>query len=178
MEWQAEDAFARAKKIKCIIFDVDGVLTDGTIAVGERGESVKKFFCRDGLGITLCRKCGLKTAIITGRTSPITAYRVQELKIDALHQGCMDKREAYSALKQEFSLPDEAFAYIGDDLIDLPVMLQVGLPTAVGDAAVEAKQAAKLIASFPGGRGAAREIIEFILKAQGFWEKILADYRG
>ena len=176
MEWQRADAYECAKKIKCIIFDVDGVLTDGTIAVGFQGESVKKFFCRDGLGMKLLRDAGIKSAIITGRNSPITAYRVKELKMDALYQGCMDKREAYNTLKEKFSLTDDEFAYVGDDLIDLPVMIQVGLPAAVNDAVQEVREVAALISSYPGGRGAAREVIEFIIKAQDNWGRVIESY--
>lgn len=175
MEWKS-GALDCAKKIKCVIFDVDGVLTEGSICTGEDRELFKPFFCRDGLGITLAHKAGLKTAIITGRRSPVTAQRARELSIDEVYQGSLDKRAAYRDLKAKLSLQDEEFAYIGDDLIDLPIMVQVGLPAAVGDAVPEVKAKAQVVSGFPGGRGAAREILEFILKSQGLWEGIVAGF--
>lgn len=173
---QMAGALERAKRIRLVIFDVDGVLTDGGIYVGAEGELYKPFFCRDGLGITLARKNGLKTAIITGRNSPQVERRGKELQIDAVWQGCMDKRRAYGELKEKFSLRDEEIAYIGDDLIDLPILTQAGLAAAVADAVPEVRQRVHLVSGFPGGRGAVREVLEFILKAQGKWESIVEDF--
>jgi len=170
------DAYERAKKIRLIILDVDGVLTDGSIYIAEDGERVKKFYCRDGLGINIAHRENLLTAIITGRDSKQVAYRAKELKIDSLFMGCMDKRDAYKELKEKYNLTDAEVAYVGDDLIDLPVMVQAGLPIAVADAAVEVKDRAVAISSYDGGRGAVRESIEFILKSQGKWENILAGF--
>ena len=166
----------KARKVKMVVFDVDGVLTDGGIYVGATGELFKPFYCRDGLAITLAQRVGLKTAIITGRESEHVKFRANELKIDAVWQGNPDKRAAYDELKEKFSLADEEIAYIGDDIIDLPVMLQVGLPMAVGDAVPEVKSRAALVADAPGGRGAVRELLEFILKAQGKWDGIVESY--
>ncbi len=177
MEFTA-DALERAKNIKMVIFDVDGVLTDGGIYIGEKGELYKSFFCRDGMGITLWHRAGLQTAIITGRESVMLANRAKELKIGAVWQGRHDKRAAYAELKEQFSLDDAAIAYIGDDIIDLPLMLQAGLAAAVSDAASEAREAAQLVSAAPGGRGAVREILEFILKAQGRWAALVADFMG
>ena len=172
-----EDAIARAKKIKCVILDVDGVMTDGGIYVAPDGsELFKPFFARDGLAITRARKVGLKTAIITGRTSPIVANRAKELHIDLVYQGRLDKREAYADIKAQTGLSDEAFAYVGDDLVDLPILRQVGLPCAVGDAVPEVKEIAQIIAAQPGGRGAVREVYEIILKTQGLWDRVLAGF--
>ena len=169
-------ALERAKHIKLIIFDVDGVLTDGGIYIGAEGELYKPFFCRDGLGITLAHKAGIKTAIITGRNSKQVAFRAQELHISEVFQGKLDKRTAYQELKEKLGLRDEEIGYIGDDLIDLPILLQVGLPMAVNDAVAEVRQEALLTASYPGGRGAVRELIEFILKAQGKWQALMQDF--
>ena len=166
----------RAARVKIIIFDVDGVLTDGGIYIGPEGELFKAFHCRDGLGITLARKAGIKTAIITGRTSKQVAHRANELHIDRVHQGCMDKRAAYRSLKDEFGVTDEEVAYVGDDLIDLPVMLQTGFPAAVADASEEVREAAAYVARYAGGHGAVRDIIEFILKAQGRWQETIASF--
>ncbi len=176
MDRQAEIQ-ARAKKIRMIIFDVDGVLTDGGIYMGETGELFKPFHARDGLGITLAQKAGLQTGIITGRDSAMLAKRAAELKITAVWQGKRDKRAAYCELKQKFHLQDEEIAYVGDDLIDLPVMVQVGFPAAVGDAVLEVRNMAAFVASQHGGQGAVREILEFILKAQGKWEAIVAAFQ-
>ena len=170
------DALDRAKKIKLIIFDVDGTLTDGGIYIGESGELFKAFNCRDGFGITAAHKVGLKTAILTGRNSLCTTNRAKELGISAVKQGHQDKRNAYRELKAEFNLSDEEIAYVGDDIIDLPVFVQVGFRAAVGDADFEVKNRAHFIAEKFGGNGAAREVIEFILKAQGKWSELIRQY--
>lgn len=169
-------ALTAAEKIKLIIFDVDGVLTDGGIYIGASGELFKPFYCRDGLAITLAHKQGLQTAIITGRQSAQVEFRARELKISHVFQGNSDKRGAYQELKKLTGLQDEEIAYIGDDLIDLPIMLQVGLPLAVADAVAEVRSRALVVSGFPGGRGAVRELLEFIFKAQGRWEQIMADF--
>ena len=166
----------RAKNIKMIIFDVDGVLTDGGIYTGAEGEVFKPFFCRDGLGIRLARQSGLKVGIITGRNSKQVEFRGKELGFDAICQGSLNKRDDYKRIKEEFGLTDEEIAYVGDDLIDLPIMIQVELAAAVGDAMPEVKARSHIISGFPGGRGAAREVIEFILKAQGKWEDIVTSF--
>lgn len=166
----------KAQKIKLVILDVDGVLTDGRIVIGGSGEAVKFFNCRDGLGITLLHNAGIKTAIITGRESQIVCRRAQELKISEVYQGASDKRTAYAALKEKYRLDDEEIAYIGDDLLDLPVMVQSGLPCAVGDAAAEVKAVAAYVASAAGGQGAVRECAEMILKSQNKWQAIMDAY--
>lgn len=171
-----EDAFNRAKKIKLIIFDVDGTLTDGGIYIGERGEFFKAFNCQDGFGIVTAHKLGLKTAIITGRESVITSNRAKELGITAVKQGHMDKRNAYKELKAEFNLRDEEIAYVGDDVIDLPVFVQVGFRAAVGNANIALKERAHFVAENDGGKGAVREAIEFILKSQGKWAELVRQY--
>ena len=170
------DAIERARRVKLIIFDVDGVLTDGGIYHGAGGELFKAFHCRDGFGITLAHSCGLKTAIITGRTSPMTAYRAAELKISAVMQGQMNKRDAYKKIKAQFGLDDEEICYVADDVIDLPVFVQVGFRAAVGDAAAEVIERAHFVSNNFGGHGAVREVIEFILKAKGFWQGIIERY--
>ena len=165
-----EDAYSRAQKIKLIIFDVDGTLSDGGIYIGERGEIFKAFNCQDGFGIVSAHKLGLKTAIITGRESVITSNRAKELGIIAVKQGQPDKRNAYKELKAEFNLTDEEIAYVGDDVVDLPVFVQVGFRAAVGNANIEVKERAHFVAENDGGKGAVREVLEFILKAQGKWD--------
>ena len=172
----AGDAIDRAKKVKLIIFDVDGVLTDGGIYHGANGELFKSFHCRDGFGITLAHSCGIKSAIITGRKSQMTAYRADELKISAVMQGQMNKRDAYKKLKAQFGLSDDEICYVADDVIDLPVFVQVGFRAAVGDAVAEVIERAHFVANNFGGRGAVREVVEFILKAKGFWQGIIERY--
>ena len=172
----SNDAMERARKVELIIFDVDGVLTDGKIYMGVNGELFKAFNCRDGFGISNAQKVGLKTAIITGRSSPCTANRARELGIDSIKQGQMNKRNAYNELKAEFNLTDDKIAYVADDVIDLPVFVQVGFRAAVGDADEEVKRRAHFIAEKIGGNGAVREVLEFILKAQGKWEEIVRRY--
>lgn len=171
-----QDALARAKNVKMLILDVDGVLTDGSIAVGDNGELFKTFNVRDGLGITLAQKLGIKTAIITGRESKMLAYRARELKINAFYQNKKNKVPAYKELLAEYQLKDEEVAYIGDDLFDLAVMKRVGFPATVADATEEAKSVSILISDFAGGKGAVRQIIEFILKAQEKWLAVIDSY--
>ena len=173
-----QDAIARAKKIKCIILDVDGVLTDGGIYVAPDGsELYKPFYARDGLAITLARKVGLSTAIITGRASSIVEHRARELHIDLVYQGKLDKRAAYTDIKAKTGYADEEIAYVGDDIVDLPIMRMVGLPCAVGDAVPEVREIAQIIAAEHGGRGAVREIYEIILKTQGLWDEVLTAFQ-
>ena len=177
MEFTAE-AIRRAERVRLIIFDVDGVLTDGGIYIGPEGELFKPFFCRDGLDITLAHRAGLKTAIITGRESEHLRYRANELHITEVYQGNLDKRAAYADLKAKLGLADEEIAYFGDDLVDLPIMGQVGFPAAVADAVQEVREVAVLQSDYPGGHGAVRQLIEFILKAQGKWEDLVAGFQA
>lgn len=172
----AADATERARRVRFIIFDVDGVLTDGGIYTGETGEFMKPFYVRDGLGIRLWQNEGFGTAIITGRKSAIVSLRAAELKIEDAYLGHIDKRSAYADIKARHGLLDEEIAYIGDDLVDLAVMGQVGFAAAPADAADEVCALSHFVAHAPGGRGAVREIVEFLLKAQGRWADIVARF--
>ncbi len=169
----SEDARERAKKIKLIAFDVDGVLTDGCVNMGPDGEAFKSFDIKDGLGITQWQKAGGKTAFITGRESEIVARRAAELHITAVFQGCLDKRAAYAELKERFGLADTEVAYMGDDLIDLSLLTRAGLAAAVADAVLEVRDRVHLVTGRPGGHGAARELVEFIMRAQGRWDDVV-----
>ncbi|MBR1759554.1 MAG: HAD-IIIA family hydrolase, partial [Schwartzia sp.] len=133
------DMEERMRRIRLLILDVDGVLTDGGIYMGPEGEAMKRFDIKDGLGLVLWHRAGGKAAILTGRTSKIVEDRAKDLHISVIRQGCTDKGAAYEELKAELKLSDEEVAYIGDDLIDLPVMRKVGLPVAVADAVPEAR---------------------------------------
>ncbi|SDF72387.1 KdsC family phosphatase [Sporolituus thermophilus] len=171
------DRETRAQKVKLLVFDVDGVLTNGQIIFGPDGEAMKVFHAQDGLGISVAHKVGLKTAIITGRETEMVRRRGAELNITDVYQGAMDKVAALNELLAKHGLAADEVGYVGDDLNDLPVMLRVGLACAVANAAAEVKAAAHFVATREGGRGAVREIIEFILKAQGKWERIVLAYR-
>lgn len=170
------DTETRARRIKLLIFDVDGVLTDGQIAIGRDGEILKQFYAQDGLGITAAHRAGLKTAIITGRQSDIVRFRGAELKITDVYQGAMDKGTALEQLLIKHKLTLEQVGYIGDDLNDLAVMLRVGLACAVANAVPEVKAKAHYVARHEGGKGAVREIIETILKAQERWNEVVESY--
>lgn len=177
MQMQAE-AFTRAKQVRLLILDVDGTLTDGGIYLNDEDELFKPFFARDGLALRLWQQqTGHALAIITGRSSTIVQKRAQELGIEDVWMGHLDKRAAYASLKTKYGVSDAAVAYIGDDLVDLPILCQVGFPIAVSDAVDEVRQVAQLITEHAGGRGAVREAIEFLLKAQGLWQAIIASFQ-
>lgn len=165
-----------AQNIKLLILDVDGVLTSGQIVFGRDGELLKKFHAQDGMGIALAQKVGLKIAIITGRDSQMVKLRSAELSIGDVYQGAMSKTQALAELMDKYSLQVEEIAYLGDDLNDLPVMVRIGLPCAVANAVSEVKEHAKFVTRSSGGNGAVREVVEYILKAQGKWKKIVDGY--
>ena len=170
------NALARASKIKLIIFDVDGVLTDGKLIFSADGELFKSFHAQDGLGISLLHKAGIKTAIITGRTSDIVKFRSKELNITDVYQGAKNKVNAFEELKEKYALALDEIAYVGDDLIDLPIMIKVGLACAVHNAVMDVKTRSHYISEAAGGNGAVREISELILKAQDKWDDIVLSY--
>lgn len=165
-----------AKGIKLLILDVDGVLTDGRIILDNNGNEYKEFHVRDGHGIRMLIHAGIKVAIITGRHSRVVERRALELGITEVFQKCLNKKVAYAGLLKKYSLKDCEVAYIGDDIIDAPIMAVVGLPVAVADAADEAKSYALIRTKNQGGRGAVREITDFILKAQGLWKGMFDEY--
>jgi len=165
-----------AKKIKLIIFDIDGVLTNGTLFIGDGGEEYKAFHSKDGHGLRMLIECGLQAAIITGRKSYVVEHRMKDLGIDIVFQGYRDKRPAFKELLERTGLQAEEIAYMGDDVVDLPVMTQVGMAIAVCDAHPFVLQHADYITDSPGGTGAAREAIETILQAQGLLQSKLDSY--
>lgn len=168
----------RIQKLKAVLFDVDGVLTDGKIIINSRGGENKNFNVHDGLGIFYARTAGFIAGIITGRASKATKIRAKELGIDFLSQGCKNKREPYEAFKRQFTITDEEICYVGDDLLDLPVMAVCGFAVSVANGREEVKTAAHYITRESGGNGAVREVIEFILKQQGKWHSIVSTYYG
>ncbi len=166
---------AQAKKIKLVICDVDGVLTDGKIIYDHNGVETKNFDVQDGLGLTLLRKCGIQTAIISARLSKVVAHRAKDLEMDHVYTGAYPKINVYNELLKTLKLKDSDVCFIGDDLPDLAIMNRVGLAVAVSNAVQEVKKAADYVTIRSGGDGAVREVIEKILKAQGFWSKILKE---
>lgn len=173
---ETELILEKADKIKLMVFDVDGVLTDGKLYLGENGNEYKAFNTRDGLGLVMLKNAGFHVAVITGRSSKIVSDRMEVLGISYLYQGQDNKHDALMDLLDKLELtPDEA-AYLGDDLIDLPAMNRVGLSIAVEDAHPFVKESAHAITENKGGRGAAREVCEFLLQAQGKFEEILRQY--
>lgn len=165
-----------AKNIKMLILDVDGVLTDGGIILDNEGNEYKSFHVRDGHGIKMLIHAGIHVAIITGRHSKVVERRAHELGITEVFQKCRDKRIAYKKLIEQYSLKDKEVAYIGDDIVDAPIMALVGFPVAVADATEDTKGYALLVTKSRGGRGAVREVSDFILKSKGIWQEMVDDY--
>ncbi|MDJ0881738.1 MAG: 3-deoxy-manno-octulosonate-8-phosphatase KdsC [Gammaproteobacteria bacterium] len=165
-----------AKKIRLIIFDIDGVLTNGTLFIGDDGEEYKAFNSKDGHGMRMLIECGLQAAIITGRKSNVVKHRMQDLGIEIVFQGYRDKRPAFQALLNQTGLDPEQIAYMGDDVVDLPVMTQVGMAIAVQDAHPFVLKHADYVTEKPGGLGAVREAIETILQAQDKLQDKLESY--
>ena len=172
-----QDILEKARQIKLVIFDVDGVLTDGSLFVGDDGQEYKAFHSKDGLGMKLLQASGVEIGIITARTSKVVEYRMHSLDIKHVYQGQLDKRTAFDQLQAKLDLSPGQIAYVGDDVIDLPVMLQVGLAIAVQDAHPLVKQHAHWQTPHNGGRGAARDVCELIMEAQGTlqtqWDRFL-----
>jgi len=170
------DAAERARKIKLIIFDVDGVLTDGRLILGDDGLEYKAFNTQDGLGMKLLKASGVDMAIITGRTSNVVTKRAESTGIGHFYQGVEDKLEAFFDLLKQTGLEPEQCAFMGDDVVDLPPMRRCGLALTVPDAAQMVKQHAHFIATREAGRGAVREACEFIMQAQGTFDAQMAQY--
>ena len=166
----------RAKKIKLVIFDVDGVMTDGSLFIGDDGQEYKMFNTQDGLGMRLLKKSGVKLAIITGRNSNSVLIRAENLEVDYFYQGIADKKEAFADLIQKTGLKPEECAFMGDDIVDLPPMLKSGLAITVPAGHDEVKKIAHLVTEKIAGYGAVREACDFIMKAQGTYDEIVAPF--
>ncbi len=171
-----QDVIQRAKAIRSVIFDVDGVLTDGSLFLGDDGQEYKAFHSRDGLGMVMLQQSGVHLAVITGRESQVVRLRMQSLGVEHVYQGCRDKLPAYENLKQVLDLPDAAIAYVGDDVVDLPVLKRAGLAIGVADAHPLVCEHVDWLTTAPGGRGAAREVCELILHAQGRLDALWRTY--
>ncbi len=172
------DVIARAARIRLLLLDVDGVLTDGGITVHADGSESKTFHVRDGHGVKLLQRAAIEVGILSGRRSAPTDRRAAELGITLVHQGATDKLAAFETILAARGLPPEAVAFLGDDLLDLPVLRRVGLAMAVADAVDELAPFVQYVTRAAGGQGAVREAAELLLKAQGRWGDTLARYAG
>jgi 3-deoxy-D-manno-octulosonate 8-phosphate phosphatase (KDO 8-P phosphatase) len=166
----------RAARVKLALFDVDGVLTDGRLFLGDDGQELKCFHTRDGQGLTMLRDAGIEIGIISGRSSKAVGKRMAELGIELVYQGRLDKLAVLQTILDKRRLGASEVAYVGDDLPDLPVMLRVGLAVAVADAHELVQKHAHYGATRPGGQGAVREVCELILEARGMLARINAGY--
>ncbi len=171
-----QDLIERTKKIRVMVFDVDGVLTDGGLYRSDDGLEIKRFHSRDGLGIRLLQNSGVETAIITGRTSEVVRLRAEELGIEHVYQGRKNKVPALEALAEKLSIGLDNFAYMGDDLVDLPVLTRVGLALTVAQAHHEVIKRAHWVSRFSGGNGAAREACELIMQYQCTWDEAMSGF--
>ena len=164
------------KRIRLLLLDVDGVLTDGGITYGGRGEEIKTFNVKDGLGIRLLMNAGIEVGIVTGRSSKALFHRCRNLGIARVHDGVRDKAAALASIRSESGLSGAQIAFVGDDLPDLAMMSRVGLPIAVADADPAVCEKAAWVTSAPGGKGAVREVCEAILTAQGLWRETVRKF--
>jgi 3-deoxy-D-manno-octulosonate 8-phosphate phosphatase (KDO 8-P phosphatase) len=168
----------RAARIKLLLMDCDGVLTDGSVTLFENGDEQKSFNVRDGHGIVMLHRAGLQSGIISGRNSSVVNRRASELgmKPEFVRQGCLDKIKDFEELLARANIHEGEVAFVGDDVTDIPILKRVELAVAVADAAAETRSVAHYITKAPGGRGAVREVTEIILKAQGHWTTLMQRY--
>lgn len=159
------------KRVRLLLLDVDGVLTDGGIVYSDRGEEIKVFDVKDGLGIRLLMRAGIEVGIVTGRSSKALFHRCRNLGIARIHDGVRDKVAALESILIETGLSETQVAFVADDLPDLPMLSRVGLPVAVADAARIVREKAAWVTKAPGGKGAVRQVCEAILEAQGLWQE-------
>jgi 3-deoxy-D-manno-octulosonate 8-phosphate phosphatase (KDO 8-P phosphatase) len=175
-------ASKRAKRVKVLLMDVDGTITDGSVTLLSQSDGtaleIKTFDAHDGQGLTLARTAGIRTGVITGRQSAALERRARELDIEFVYEKQPHKIAAYEEILKKAGVAESEVAYLGDDLPDLTVMRRVGLAVAVGDAAPEVKRAAHFVTTAVGGKGAARELVELILKSKGIWEEMIGKARA
>ena len=167
---------AKAARIRLLLFDVDGVLTDGAVMMHADGSESKGFHIRDGAAIVWAQRVGLTVGLLSARSSGATAHRAAQLAVRIVEQGVKSKLTTYERIVRDARLEDTAVAYMGDDLLDLPVLARVGLSAAPADAAQEVRDRVDWISAAGGGRGAARELIELVLRAQQRWDDVLRQY--
>lgn len=168
----------RARRVRLILLDVDGVLTDGTVHVHSAGGESKPFFIRDGLGMVWARGQGIEVGLLSGRPSEATTRRAAELGLRIVSQGGSDKRGAFADILATHGYTEAEVAYMGDDLVDLPILARAGLSTAPADAVNDVRSRVHWTSRWPGGRGAVRELVELVLEAQGRWSDIVDAHRA
>jgi 3-deoxy-D-manno-octulosonate 8-phosphate phosphatase (KDO 8-P phosphatase) len=166
----------RAQRVKLLLLDVDGVLTDGGIVIDDRGGEIKRFDVRDGQGIRLLMEAGVEVGLMTGRSSGVVRRRAKELGIRILYQNVVDKLKVYEKIKRRIGVVDREVAYVGDDVMDLPLLSRVGLAVAVRGAWEGLRSKVHYVSAREGGRGAVREVVELILHAQGKWTQVTRRY--
>jgi len=171
-----EELREKARKVKLLLLDVDGVLTDGRIVYDSRGRDMKFFDVHDGLGVYVLRKCGIKTVLITAKGSRAIRPRARDMRVEEIFENISPKSAVLDKILKRYRVDISEVCFVGDDLVDLCLMKKVGFPIAVFNAAPEVKQAASYITLKEGGRGAVREVTELILKSQGKWQEILGLY--
>lgn len=172
----SNEILEKAKRVKVLVVDIDGVMTDGRIIYSGYGDELRFFDVQDGFGITLLNKAGIKTVIVTAGKSKIVKHRARDLKVSKAYHGFMDKADAFNKLIKEFKVTPAEVCFIGDDLIDIPILKRAGFAVAVSNAIDEVKECAHHITQKPGGRGAVREICDLILKAQDKWALATSKY--
>ncbi len=167
---------AKLAKIKLLLLDVDGVLTDGRIIYDGQGHELKAFDVKDGHGLKMIQRAGIQVGIITGRSSEVVRRRATELGIEILYQGALRKLDPYREILEQYDLCDEQVAYVGDDIVDLPILQRVGFSATVADAVPDVLSRVDFVASRVGGRGAVREICDLLLRASGSWDELTSRY--
>ena len=172
----SDEITERARRVKLLLLDCDGVLTDGRIIMLPAGDETKVFDVKDGHAIVMLHRAGIKSGIISGRQSSVVRARAKELGMAHVHEMAWVKTEVYETILAEENLTNEEVCYVGDDVVDIPLLRRAGLAVAVADAVADVKPFAHLVTARAGGRGAVREVIELILRAQGKWEEVLARY--
>ena len=172
----SEDQKERIRRVRLIIIDNDGVLTDGRIVFGDHGDELKFFDVQDGFGLTLLSRAGYKTVMISGKKCKVNKRRMKEVKFTAMYENAFDKLKVFEAVLKKFKTKPEEVCYIGDDLIDLPAMRRAGFAVAVANAQPDVKQAANYVTEHAGGRGAVREVVDLLLKTQGQWTEVTSRY--
>jgi 3-deoxy-D-manno-octulosonate 8-phosphate phosphatase (KDO 8-P phosphatase) len=173
---ERDEVVRRAARVRLLLLDCDGVLTDGRITPVEGGEELKSFHTRDGHGLVMLHRAGLRSGIISGRTSRLVELRAADLGISFVRQGALNKIEAFEGLLDEAGVEASEAAYVGDDVVDIPLMRRCALAVAVADATPDTRAAAHHVTRLPGGFGAVREVCELILKAQGRWDELMKRY--
>ena len=171
-----KDLIEKLKKIKMLILDVDGVMTDGRIVMDDGGHEIKNFDVHDGHGLKMIQRYGIRVVLLTGRKSDVVTHRAHDLGIKDVYQGSLNKKEVLEKILKKFRLPADVAAFLGDDIVDIPVLKRVGFSAAVADALDVVKKSANYVTKSAGGHGAVRELCELILQAQGKWPEIASKY--